>query len=187
MIRSKSLIQFVIVLILVSGVFMWTKLVHAGSKGGNMILNSKAFKASEMIPSKYTCDGADVSPDLIWQSGPEGTKSFALICDDPDAPGGTFTHWVLYGLASTVTALPENLPKQNDLNPPKGKQGTNDFGRTGYSGPCPPGGTHRYFFKIYALDSEIQLSPHAGKRDLEKAIKGHVLAQAELIGTYQRK
>ena len=153
-----------------------------------MIFKTKSFKPSETIPAKYTCDGADVSPDLTWESAPSETKSFALICDDPDAPGGTFTHWVLYGLDATITALPENLPKKEETDSPKCKQGTNDFGKVGYGGPCPPRGSiHRYFFKLYAVDADIQLSPKAKKRELETAIKGHILAQAELIGTYQRR
>ena len=152
-----------------------------------MNLKSNAFKPSGAIPSKYTCDGADVSPDLTWDGAPEGTKSFALICEDPDAPSGTFTHWVLYSLPSNATQLPENLPKQSEVNSPKSKQGINGFGKAGYGGPCPPGGTHRYFFKLYALDSEVQLPSKVGKKELEAAMKGHVLAQAELVGTYQRK
>jgi Raf kinase inhibitor-like YbhB/YbcL family protein len=187
MITLKSFLSLIFLLILVSGVLMMSKLIHASATGGNMILKTNAFKASEAIPSKYTCDGADVSPGLAWEGAPEGTRSFALICDDPDAPSGIFAHWVLFALPSTVTSLPENLPKQNDLNSPKCKQGMNDFGNVGYNGPCPPGGTHRYFFKLYALDSDIQLASKAGKRDLEAAIKGHVLAQAELVGNYRRK
>jgi len=153
-----------------------------------MIFKTNAFKTSETIPTKYTCDGEDVSPDLKWDGAPQETKSFALICDDPDAPGGNFTHWVLYGLAATVTELPENFPEKEEVDSPKCKQGTNDFGKVGYGGPCPPRGSkHRYFFKLYALNADLQLSPKAKKRELETAIKGHILAQAELIGTYQRK
>ncbi len=153
-----------------------------------MVLKTKAFQQSEVIPQKHTCDGADVSPDLTWEGAPQETRSFALICDDPDAPVGTFNHWVLYALSANVSGLPENLPKKDEVASPKCKQGTNDFGRVGYGGPCPPhGSTHHYFFKLYALDAEIQLSPKARKRDLEAAIKGHVLTSAELMGTYQRK
>jgi len=159
-----------------------------GEKRGNMILKTNAFKQSETIPQKYTCDGADISPDLSWEGAPKGTKSFALICDDPDAPSGTFTHWVLYALPSSVTGLSENLSKNAEIHSPEGKQGTNGFGKVGYGGPCPPRGSkHRYFFKLYALDSDVQLSPKASKEDLESSMKGHVLAQGELMGTYQRK
>ena len=153
-----------------------------------MDLKTKAFQPSGAIPSKYTCDGADVSPDLTWEGAPKETKSFALICDDPDAPSGTFTHWVLYSLPASTTTLPENFPKKEQVDSPKGNQGTNDFSKVGYGGPCPPRGSrHRYFFKLYALDAEIQLSSKAKKKDLEAAMKGHVLAQAELMGTYQRQ
>ncbi|PWT89419.1 MAG: YbhB/YbcL family Raf kinase inhibitor-like protein [Acidobacteria bacterium] len=152
-----------------------------------MNLKTSAFQSSQMIPSKYTCDGENVSPELSWDGAPAGTKSLALICDDPDAPRGTFTHWVLYGLPANITALPENLPKTKDVDSPKLKQGKNGFGDFGYGGPCPPGGTHRYFFKLYALDTDIQLSSSAQKGDLEAAMKGHILGSAELMGTYHRK
>lgn len=153
-----------------------------------MIFKTSAFKPEEPIPVKYTCDGADVSPHLTWDGAPQEAKSFALICDDPDAPSGIFTHWLLFDLPATVTELPENLPKKSEVDSPRCKQGTNDFGKVGYGGPCPPRGSgHRYFFKLYALDTDIQLSPKAKKRDLEAAIKDHILAQAELMGTYQRK
>ena len=153
-----------------------------------MILKTNAFKQSEMIPTKYTCDGSDISPDLTWEGAPQGTKSLALICEDPDAPNGTFTHWVLYALPANTNGLPENLPKQDVIQSPASKQGTNDFREVGYGGPCPPRGSrHRYFFKLYALDTDIMLAPKAQKTDLEAAMNGHVLAQAELMGTYQRK
>ena len=152
-----------------------------------LTLTTKAFKPSDMIPSKYTCDGPDLSPDLQWSGAPQNTRSFALICDDPDAPVGIWVHWVLYGLSHDATQLPEGLAKDAEVGYPKCKQGVNDFGRVGYGGPCPPRGPkHRYFFKLYALDTELNLSAKARKPDLEKAMKGHILAQAELIGTYQR-
>ena len=122
------------------------KINEAKSAGVDMPfqLTTKAFKPSEMIPSKYSCDGADVSPDLKWENAPEGTKGFALICDDPDAPVGTFTHWVLYGLAHDTTELPEGLTKNPEVGNPKCKQGINDFGRVGYGGPYPPRGASLY-------------------------------------------
>jgi Raf kinase inhibitor-like YbhB/YbcL family protein len=150
-------------------------------------ITSQAFSASQKIPPKYTCDGEDVSPDLEWSGAPANTKSFALIVDDPDAPSGSFNHWVLYGLAGNISKLPEGLPRQPEVTEPVCKQGISDFGRPGYGGPCPPSGAHRYFFKLYALDTELSLSPKFRKRDLDNAIKGHVLAHAELMGTYQRK
>jgi Raf kinase inhibitor-like YbhB/YbcL family protein len=156
--------------------------------GGIMNIKTNAFQVSEAIPEKYTCDGADVSPHLKWDGAPDNTRSFALICDDPDAPRGTFTHWILYGLAFDATELPENLLKKEEVDSPKCKQGTNDFGKIGYGGPCPPRGpAHRYYFKLYALDTEIHLSSKSRKQDLESAMKDHILAKAELMGTYQRK
>jgi Raf kinase inhibitor-like YbhB/YbcL family protein len=123
---------------------------------------------------------------LAWTDPPAGTKSFSLIVDDPDAPAGTWIHWVLYDLPASATGLPENVPKENELSS-GARQGRNDFRRTGYGGPCPPKGpAHRYFFKLYALDAKTNLKPGATKTDLEKAMKGHVLAEAHLIGRYQR-
>jgi len=151
-----------------------------------MELKSAAFQPGEMIPSKYTCDGPDVSPPLSWADSPAGTKSFALISDDPDAPGGTWVHWVIWNIPATTRSLEENLPKKDSL-PNGAKQGTTDFRRIGYGGPCPPSGTHRYFFKLYALDTTLNLPPRTTKRDLEKAMQGHVLGQAELMGKYRRR
>jgi Raf kinase inhibitor-like YbhB/YbcL family protein len=150
-------------------------------------ISTKSFKPAETIPTKYTCDGADVSPDLKWSEAPKNTKGFALICDDPDAPVGTFTHWVLYGLAHDAAELPEGMAKTPEVGYPDCKQGKNDFGRVGYGGPCPPRGSkHRYYFKLYALDAAVSLQPGASRSELESAIKGHILAQAEVMGTYQR-
>lgn len=149
-------------------------------------LSSAAFAEGGMIPSKYTCDGEDVSPPLKWDSVPDGTKSIALICDDPDAPMGTFVHWVLYNLPAEMRDLPEKMPRDGAL-PNGARQGVSDFGRIGYGGPCPPGGTHRYYFKLYALDAEIDPSrPGLTKGDLLKAMKGHVLAEGQLVGKYAR-
>ena len=150
-----------------------------------MDLKSPAFDAGGMIPSRFTCDGADVSPPLEWSPGPEGTRSYALICDDPDAPMETWVHWVVYDLPTAITRLPEDVPPEKNLLS-GGVQGTNDFHRIGYGGPCPPGGTHRYFFKVYALDTRLHLEPGATKEQLVKAMKGHVLAEAQLMGTYHR-
>jgi Raf kinase inhibitor-like YbhB/YbcL family protein len=138
------------------------------------------------IPGKHTCDGPDVSPSLQWSEAPAGTKSFALVCDDPDAPMGTWVHWVIYGLPAAMRELPEMVATTERL-PNGAKQGLNDFRRVGYGGPCPPpGGPHRYFFKLYALDTELPLQSRATKRDLLRAMSGHVLAEAQLMGTYQR-
>lgn len=149
-------------------------------------LSSTAFSNGSDIPVKYTCDGADVSPALSWSDTPGGTKSFALIADDPDAPSGTFTHWVLYGVPASTHDLPEGVSKEDQSS--VGRQGRNGFGRVGYGGPCPPPGKpHRYFFKLYALDTDLNLKPGASRSDLEKAIKGHIGGQSEWMGRYQRK
>jgi len=149
-------------------------------------LTSPAFEDGGLIPAKYTCDGADISPPLQWDAVPEGTRSIALICDDPDAPIGTFVHWVLFNLPAQTRELPENIPPDSTLTN-GASQGTSDFGRIGYGGPCPPSGTHRYFFKIFALDTQIDLAAGARKPDLLKAIQGHILAQGQLIGKYKRR
>ena len=150
-------------------------------------LRSPAFLPSGEIPVKYTCDGADLSPPLQWSDPPNKTRSFALIADDPDAPVGTWVHWVLYGIPATVRELPEGVPAQDTI-PGIGTQGVNDFRKVGYGGPCPPRGPgHRYFFRLYALDSELTLPLRKTKQDLLKAIEGHVLGRVELMGWYMRK
>jgi len=149
-------------------------------------LSSKSFAAGENIPKQFTCDGEDRSPELHWNEPPVGTKTFALIADDPDAPVGTWVHWVLFNLLPDTRSLPEALPKKDALAG-GAAQGQNDFGKTGYGGPCPPPGKpHRYFFKLYALDSTVTLKSGTTKSDLERAMKGHILAQAELMGRYGR-
>ena len=150
-------------------------------------LASAAFREGAAIPAKYTCDGVDVSPPLGWSGAPVGTRSFALIADDPDAPAGTWVHWVLYNLPADVSELPENIAKVESLDLGGARQGRNDFRRPGYGGPCPPPGPpHRYFFKLYALDAPLKLKAGAQKRDVEAAMEGHVLATAQLMGTYGR-
>ena len=149
-------------------------------------LMSPVFVAGEAIPLKYTCDGDDVSPPLAWSDPPAGTQSFALICDDPDAPVGTWVHWVLYDLPADARELPEAVPSDAEL-PDGGRQGNNSWPRIGYGGPCPPSGSHRYFFKLYALDTVLGLDAGATKKELLLAMEGHVLAQVELMGTYSRQ
>ena len=157
-----------------------------GGKTMALNLKSAAFTAGGPIPKKFTCDGPDVSPALTWTDPPAGTQSLSLIMDDPDAPVGTWVHWVLYDLPASARTLPEGVPKDNEL-PSGARQGRNDFRKIGYGGPCPPPGpAHRYFFKLYALDAKTNLKPGATKAELEKALQGHILAQAELIGRYQR-
>ena len=152
-------------------------------------ITSPMFAQSEEIPSKYTCDGKDISPAIEWSGLPEGTRSIALIVDDPDAPDPaaprmTWVHWVLYNIPPSATGLPEAV-KSQDL--PQGtKEGLNDWKRTGYGGPCPPIGRHRYFHKVYALDLVLPDLGKPTKKDLEKAMEGHILAKTELVGTYKR-
>ena len=148
-------------------------------------ITSTAFSQGEKIPSRYSCDGEDISPPLSWSKGPEGAGSYALIADDPDAPVGTWVHWVIYNIPPSSTSLPENVPKTPE-GPGGSIQGVNDFKRYGYGGPCPPGGTHRYFFKIYALDTMIEKKAGLSKKKLLKEMEGHILAQGELMGTYSR-
>jgi Raf kinase inhibitor-like YbhB/YbcL family protein len=149
-------------------------------------LSSSAFSAASPIPARFTCDGSDASPPLAWTDVPGETKAFALVCDDPDAPVGTWVHWVLYDLPAATRDLPTGVPAQEQLTDGS-RQGLNDFGRVGYGGPCPPRGpAHRYFFKLYALDALTGLSPRATKADLLKAIQGHTVGTAELVGTYKR-
>ena len=149
-------------------------------------VTTKAFAPGGDIPRQYTCDGQDASPALEWSGVPAGTKSFALIADDPDAPAGTWTHWVLFDLPASADNLPESVPKTADL-PGGGHQGRNDFGRVGYGGPCPPPGSpHRYFFKLYALDAPLNLKGGASRADVEKAMKGHVLGEAQVMGKFKR-
>lgn len=151
-----------------------------------MTLTSPAFPEGGEIPRKYTCDGADVSPALRWKDSPSETKSFALIADDPDAPVGTWVHWVLYDLPGETGELKEGIPAAETLDN-GARQGSNDFRKVGYGGPCPPGGSaHRYFFKLYALDSKMNLKPRATKQQLLDAMKGHILAEAQLMGRYKR-
>ena len=174
--RGKTWIIFLFVLPIFLG----------GGTAMGFELKSSAFAPSGTIPKKHTCDGPDQSPALDWSGVPEGTKTLALICDDPDAPVGTWVHWVLYDLPEDVARLSEGVPPTNTIEQ-GASQGKNDFGKIGYGGPCPPPGKpHRYFFRLYALDERLGLPPGAKKKDLLKAMDNHVLGQAELVGTYGR-
>jgi len=149
-------------------------------------LSTSAFTEGAPIPAKYTCDGDDISPPLRWSGVPQGAKSIALICDDPDAPVGIWVHWALYNIPSTVAELPEGVPTTEAISG-GARQGINDFKRIGYGGPCPPrGNPHRYYFKLYALDIELSLKPRATKKDVASAMQGHILAEGQLMGTYKR-
>ncbi len=152
-----------------------------GATMATLTISSPAFNNGELIPSKFTCDGEDISPALAIGNVPPEAKSLALIMDDPDAPGGMWVHWVVWNIEPTTTEIGVNKV------PAGAKLGMNDFRKSPYGGPCPPSGTHRYFFKLYALDSKLELGAGTNKAGLERAMKGHILAQGELMGKYKRK
>ena len=157
-----------------------------GGKKMEMKVTSKAFQDGGMIPKQYTCDGANISPPIAWDSVPEKTKSIALIADDPDAPGKTWIHWVAFNIPASAHEIPENVPAQENISG-GGKQGTNDFKKVGYGAPCPPSGSaHRYYFKLFALDTELTQDSSATKDQLLKAMDGHVLGDGQLMGKYQK-
>lgn len=150
-----------------------------------MTITSPAFEHEKAVPKKFSCDGEDISPELNWTDAPEGTKSFALIMDDPDAPVGTFVHWVYFNIPADRSGLPEGVP--SGLEPSTGgMQGKNSWGNNEYGGPCPPGGRHRYYFKLYALDTTLALDQGADKTELENAMEGHIIAESRLMGTFSR-
>ena len=146
--------------------------------GANMKIASPAFENKQRIPSKFSCEGQDINPALVIDGIPNGTKSLALVVDDPDAPMGTWVHWVVYDIPPGTSKIDENSVP--------GKEGQNDFGRARYGGPCPPSGTHRYFFKIYALDTLLNLKGNVDKKTLERAMDGHLLDKAECVGSYTK-
>jgi Raf kinase inhibitor-like YbhB/YbcL family protein len=161
--------------------FVSTILVKEGITMSEFKLASTAFQDNGFVPSKYTCDGSDINPPLVIGNVPPGAKSLALIVDDPDAPMGTWVHWLVWNIAPDIKEI-----KENDTLKGVGL-GLNDFKRQSYGGPCPPSGTHRYFFKLYALDTSLNLPSGAKKADIEKAMQGHIVAQAQIIGLYKRK
>jgi len=144
----------------------------------NLSVKSPVFESNKLIPAKYTCDGEDVNPPLTIEGVPEEAKNLVLIVDDPDAPAGTWNHWLVWNIQPTTRKIEENTVP--------GTQGITTFGRHAYGGPCPPSGTHRYFFKVYALDTKLDLNADSQKRDVEKAMENHVLAKGELLGLYRR-
>jgi Raf kinase inhibitor-like YbhB/YbcL family protein len=174
-------------------IVMWTFIfspilsanLNAGGDKMKFTITSSAFSEGGMIPGKHTCDGSDISPDLSWEGVPEDTKSLALICDDPDAPMGTWVHWVLFNIPASEKGLPAKIVADATLSN-GALHGTNDFRRLGYGGPCPPGGTHRYYFKLYALDTVLPLDAGATKAKVEASMAGHILGQAQLMGKYKR-
>ena len=180
----KNAVSYLIVVLILSSPLAG----NTETKGGkDMKINvgSTVFTEGGMIPRQYTCDGEDISPPLSWSGIPKGTKSIAIIADDPDAPGGTWVHWLVYNLPPDLKGLPENVPAQKALAD-GGIQGMTDFRRIGYGGPCPPSGTHRYFFKVYAIDTMLNLDPGAIKKRLLLSMEGHLLAEGELMGKYKR-
>lgn len=172
---------FVSILVINSGLFC----SELSKWRNNMKLTSMAFENGGMIPVKYTCKGEDISPDIKWENAPAGTKSFALICEDPDAPGGVWDHWILYNIPATVHELKEGYSKVPEI-PGGSRQGKNSWGKTSYGGPCPPSGTHRYFFKLYAISSMLNLKGGATKSEVLQAMENHVLAKVELMGTFKK-
>jgi Raf kinase inhibitor-like YbhB/YbcL family protein len=188
-----------LVLLTSTGCWRGDSLPAEDSSRLTMVLRSPAFAEGEMIPQAYTCDGSDRSPPLDWSGVPGSAQSLALICDDPDAPMGTWSHWVVLDLDPAVQGLKEGVPAEDqmpadametttgDARPPAPAiQGKNDFDKHGYGGPCPPGGTHRYVFRLYALDTRLNLTPSTTRADALKAIQGHILAEGRLVGKYKR-
>lgn len=174
--KAVVLLMLALVVFTVSGA-----MGKEGRKMGELKISSPAFAQNGEIPAKYTCDGADLSPPLQIENVPGGAKSLALIVDDPDAPAGTWAHWVVWNIPAATSRIGENAV------PPGAGQGKTDFGRNNYGGPCPPSGTHRYFFKLYVLNALLDLGPATTKKGLERAMEGHVIAKAELIGLYGKR
>jgi Raf kinase inhibitor-like YbhB/YbcL family protein len=176
----KSIYLFLGVL-LISASFASVSMGKEVIKMGDFKIISPAFEQNGQIPAKYTCDGDDVNPPLRVENVPPSAKSLALIVDDPDAPGRTWVHWVIWNISHSTGEIEE------DSVPKGAAQGINDFRKNSYGGPCPPSGTHRYFFKLYAIDTVLQLGTGSTKSDLEVAMRGHIAGQAELVGLYRRK
>lgn len=177
-------------IIIVTFVMLLGGLPHdafSAKKGGKkMHVTSSAFTEGSVIPAKYTCDGEDISPPLEWKNASAGTKSFVLICDDPDAPGSTWVHWVAYNIPPETNKLDENVKPEKEFKDGM-RQGNNSWPKIGYGGPCPPSGIHRYYFKLYALDTMLELKLGATKAQVLHAMKGHILAEGQLMGKYKRQ
>lgn len=179
--KNKGFIYIILILFTFSFLLLSFKLFHMEN---TIKIKSTAFEEGGMIPAKFTCKGINVSPALSWENVPKETKKLAIIMDDPDAPSGDFVHWVIFNIPANLTGLPEAVPKLKVLSN-GAKQGVTDFGGIGYGGPCPPA-LHRYFFRIYALAAELKLDAGIEKADLEKAMKGYILAQGQLMGKFQK-
>ena len=162
--------------------------VAGGRAGSRLSVQSSSLRAGAAIPKRYTCDGEDLSPEISWSGAPEAAKEFAVICDDPDAPGGTFTHWVLWGIPRSAASLPEGVAAGDEIaSLGSARQGTNGFRVRGYRGPCPPPGKpHHYHFRVYALSDRIDLPAGSTVERLRSAMSGHVVAEGEIVGTYGR-
>jgi len=184
--KSKNILIMPFILIITMG-FSKNLILNCKSekKNAGLTIISKAFAESEMIPSKYTCDSENISPEISWSKGPEETKTYAMICDDPDAPSKVWVHWVVYNIPSNVLELNEKFSMDSTYN--NIVNGINDFKTLGYSGPCPPSGTHHYHFKIYALDCKLNLKAGSSKANLEIAMKDHIRASGMLTGKYKKK
>jgi Raf kinase inhibitor-like YbhB/YbcL family protein len=184
--RGSAAANLIALIILGNGIVPGEEPKNEGASSPIKVTSS-AFEAGESIPAKYTCDGADISPPLKWAGAPAGAKSFALICDDPDAPAGTWVHWALFNLPAPAAELGENVARAGAL-PGGAIQGTNSFTKIGFGGPFPPPGKpHRYFFRLYALDGNLALKPGTTKQELLHAMQKHVVAQGQIMGAYQRR
>lgn len=184
MFNKKNISVFIVLLVVLSVGIILSKIVNKKNmKMKELKVMSHSFKEGEEIPVLFTCDGQDISPHLMWEKGPEGTRGYVMIMDDPDAPKGTWVHWVVFNISSTVTKFDQG----SDLQLADAVMGKNSWGKNQYGGPCPPSGTHRYYFKIYALDTQLDLDESAAKEDVISAMKGHVVAQGSLMGRYSKK
>lgn len=182
----QALVVFVVILTVSAALACSSGAPAVKEKGMELSISTSAFNEGESIPKKFACNGQNISPPLTWKNVPAGTKAFALIVDDPDAPGGTFTHWVIFNIPPDIHELPAGIPSQDKL-PSGALQGKNDFGKIGYGGPCPPPGpAHRYRFTLYALDKPLDLKAGATKKQVLDAMEGNILARGRLIGTYKR-
>ena len=179
-IRRRNVKSLLVFLLLITFLFASNGMSKEVTKMDGLKISSSAFKDNGHIPAKYTCDGKNINPPLLIENIPSKTKALALIVDDPDAPAGTWVHWVLWNIPPDTKQIGENSV------PPKTEQGLNDFRKHDYGGPCPPGGTHRYFFKLYALDAVLNLGSNSTKAELERSMKGHIIEQAQIIGLYKR-
>lgn len=180
-----KILKFILIFLLIFIVGIFPQQKQKENKKMAIKLESSAFKEGEMIPSKYTCDGKNISPPLQWSGVPENAKSIAFIVDDPDAPMGVWVHWIIYNIPPTINHLEENISYDKKLKD-GAIQGINDFRKNGYGGPCPPSGTHRYYFKIYALDLILEENPNMTKQALLDKMKNHILAEGQLMGKYKR-